>query len=869
MIKKRYIAIALQISLIVLFSFGSTSYVQKETFDINFPLSLDSTTWADSLIRSMTLDEKIGQLFMVAAYSNKGKDHKEKLTKLIEDYNIGGLIFFQGGPHRQANLTNYYQSKSKVPLLISIDAEWGLAMRLDSTIKYPRQMMLGAIENDSLVYYMGRDIASQCKRMGIHVNLAPVVDVNNNPNNPVINSRSFGESKENVAKKGIAYMKGMQDNYVIANAKHFPGHGDTDKDSHKTLPIIKHSKERLNEVEFYPFRQLMKEGLGSIMIAHLYVPSLDSTPNVATTLSKKIVTDIVKNEIGFGGLVFTDALNMKGVSSYYKPGEVELKALLAGNDVLLFAEDVPTAVKKIKEAIDKDEISELEINQRCRKILLAKQWVGLDKYMPIRTENLINDLHKIEYEVTKRRLVENAITIAQNKDGLVPLRNLESLKIASVAIGVKTQNTFQNTLSKYKEVHHFSIRKKPTKSEVDKLLNELEEYNLVIISVHKTNRSPVYNFGVTGETIELIDKIAKDKKTVLTLFANPYALNKFYKPEKIEAVLLGYEDTELSQDYAAQAIFGGIAARGTLPVSTNDFAIGSGHKILSPIRMKYTIPEDMGLNELDLMDIDDIAMQGVAEQAYPGCQVLVAKEGAVIYHKSFGHHTYEEKREVQLDDIYDLASITKIGASLAAIMKLEGDGVINLDSTLGHYIPNIVDTTPYKDLVLREILAHQSGLVSWIPFFYQTLHKGEPKFDIYSKAPSKTYNVRVAEDFYIVNNYKEEMIKRILATKLGEKKYKYSDLGYYLFQLIIEQHSGLQLNEFVDSVFYREMGMTTTGYLPRKRFSLDRIPPTEYDMLFRKQLIHGDVHDPGSAMIGGVGGHAGLFSNTNDLAKLM
>ncbi|MCI5055031.1 MAG: serine hydrolase, partial [Flavobacteriales bacterium] len=866
---KRYITLVVHIVVISIFAFGSTSYIQRDDAENDFPLQLDSTAWVDSLMNRMTLEQKIGQLFMVAAYSNKGPEHKKEISRLVEEYGIGGLIFFQGGPVRQAQLTNYYQSKAKIPLLISIDAEWGLAMRLDSTVKYPRQMMLGAIEHDSLVYEMGKDIATQCKRLGIHVNLAPVVDVNNNPDNPVINSRSFGESKENVANKGVAYMLGMQDNNVIANAKHFPGHGDTDKDSHKTLPIINHDKKRLEEIEFYPFRKLMEKGLGSIMIAHLYVPALDSTPNVATTLSKKIVTDLVKKEIGFGGLVFTDALNMKGVSSFYKPGEVELKALLAGNDVLLFAEDVPTAVKKIKDAIESEEISELEINERCKKILMAKQWVGLNDYRPVKINDLISDLHDVKYEVTKRRLVENAITIVQNKESLIPLRNLETIKIASVAIGEKSQNTFQNTLSKYTKVHHFAIRKKPAKAEIDKLMTNLKDYDVVIVGIHNTNKRPVYNFGVTKESISLIEQISRDKKTVVSLFANPYALNKFYKTENINSLVVGYEDTDLSQEYAAQAIFGGIAARGALPVSTDKFEFGTGHKILKPIRMKYTIPEDMGLNEIDLDGIDEIALQGVSNQAYPGCQVLVAKNGAVIYQKSFGHHTYEEKIDVKNDDIYDLASITKIGASLAAIMKMESDGLINLDSTLGHYIPHIVDTTPYKDLVLREILAHQSGLVAWIPFFYKTLHKGEPKFDIYSKAPSETYSVRVAEDFYIVNSYHDEMIKRILSTRLGEKTYKYSDLGYYFFQLIIEQLSGMKLNEFVDSTFYRELGMTTTGYLPRERFSLDRIPPTEYDMLFRKQLVHGDVHDPGAAMLGGVGGHAGLFSNANDLAKLM
>ncbi|MEK6614794.1 MAG: glycoside hydrolase family 3 N-terminal domain-containing protein, partial [Bacteroidota bacterium] len=276
-----------------------------------------SISWSDSVFNTLTPTQRIGQLFMVAAYSTAQTD-TSKIKRIIDSCGIGGLIFMQGEPTQQAALTNYYQSKSKVPLLISIDAEWGLDMRLAHTVRFPRQMTLGAIssEADTLIYFMGKEIAKHCKRLGIHVNFAPVADINNNPLNPVISSRSFGENKITVTRKSLLYMKGMQDAGVLAVAKHFPGHGDTDSDSHKTLPTITCSKERMDSLELFPFKKLFTEGVGGVMVAHLFIPAYDSSTNTASTLSPPIVTDLLKNELKFEGLIFTDALNMKGVSDY-------------------------------------------------------------------------------------------------------------------------------------------------------------------------------------------------------------------------------------------------------------------------------------------------------------------------------------------------------------------------------------------------------------------------------------------------------------------------------------------------------------------------------------------------------------------------
>jgi beta-glucosidase-like glycosyl hydrolase/CubicO group peptidase (beta-lactamase class C family) len=753
--------------------------------------------------------------------------------------------------------------------MVSIDGEWGLAMRLDSTVKYPWQMTLGAIQDDQLIFEMGVDIGEQCKRLGIHVNFAPVVDINVNPKNPIINARSFGENKENVARKGIAYMKGMQSVNVMANAKHFPGHGDTDKDSHKSLPTIKHTKARMDSVELYPFYQLIENGLASIMVAHLNIPAYNELANTATTLSKNVVTNLLQDSLGFKGLIFTDALNMKGVSTLYKPGIVDVKALLAGNDVLLFSEDVPLGIKEINKAIVAGEITREAVDQRCLKILRAKQWEGLNNYQEVEKENLLNDLNTRAYELLNKKLSEASLTVLKNENKLLPLKDLSQLKIASLSIGEGVVNEFQQTLSLYNQIAHFTIKKVAPNNTLA-LLDTLSTYNTIIVSIHKSNKNPWKSYQIGQATKDLIAKLTKDHKVILAVFANPYSLIGFNQIEKTAGLIMGYQNSVYAKKGVAQLIFGGIGANGKLPVSVSkQFKEGVGIVVEAINRFKYTEPEEVGINQSDLFQIDSIAINGITEHAYPGCQILVAKKGKVIYNKSFGHHTYDNKRAVVNSDIYDIASITKISASLLSLMKLQDEGKFDLNSTLYHYLSDLIpDTSAYANLVLREILAHQSGLQAWVPFYIKTMPKGVPNYSIYSLDSNETYPHRVAENFYINKYYPDTIFQRILRGPIKSKEYRYSDLGYYFMMKIIEKQTKMTLADFTAKI-YADMGMTTTGYRPRERFDLDRIPPTEDDKTFRKQLIKGDVHDPGAAMLGGVGGHAGVFSNANDLAKLM
>ena len=852
--------------LILIVSFLAFNF-QEDTSLLDPPFYDTDTVWVEQVMSSLNLEQRIAQLFMVAAYSNKGVSHQQEIENLITKYQIGGLMFMQGGPMRQLHLTNTYQSLSKVPLMIAQDAEWGLSMRIDSTIRYPWQMTLGAIQDVSLIYQMGLDIAEQCRRLGVHINFAPVVDVNSNPKNPIINNRSFGENPFRVAQHSLAYMQGLQDGDVMACAKHFPGHGDTDSDSHKTLPTINHSYEILDTVDLIPFKTLFDKGLGSVMVAHLHIPALDDTDSLASTLSSKVVTGLLKDTLAFEGLVFTDALNMKGVSQFYKPGEVDLKAFIAGNDVLLFAEDVPKAIEKIKEAIFNKAISEEEINSRCRKILMAKKWLGLDEKVHLNASDLIQDLNIKRYDVLNRKLVEKSMTVLQNIDDLLPLKRLDTLNIALVSIGEQS-NQFQQTLSNYASIKMFHLSEQHSDKERKNMLDSLAQYNLVLASVHKSNKHAWKSYHIHENTDLFLQTLALQSKVVLSIFANPYSISDLLMTYSFDGLLLAYQNSSEAQFYAAQLIFGGIGADATLPVSNKHFNEGFG-LITKPSRLKYDFPESLGIDSKLLADIDSIALDAIEKEATPGCQILAIKDGVVFYNKSYGHHTYKKNKVVENSDIYDLASLTKIIATVPALMHLEENGQIHLDSSLQHFI-SLSDTSNKKKLTVREILAHQSGLLSWIPFYKQTLEEdGSLRDTLYSTTYSDVFSVKVADGIFLHNSYPDSIMARILGTKLKPKTYKYSDMGFYIFKDIIEHKTNLPFQDFVSQQFYRPLGLKTMGFIPKNRFDSSRVVPTEFDYYFRSQLLQGDVHDMGAAMLGGVGGHAGLFSNANDLGVFM
>ncbi|WP_028887756.1 glycoside hydrolase family 3 N-terminal domain-containing protein [Tenacibaculum ovolyticum] len=822
--------------------------------------------WVDSLMNSMSVDEKIGQLFMIQAYSNKDKKHEQVIKNMIEKYHVGNLIFMQGTPGKQVVLNNKYQALAKVPLMIGFDGEWGLDMRLKNTYRFPWNMALGAISDKELLKETGKRIGEHCKRVGIHMNFAPVVDINTNPNNPIIGNRSFGERKENVTEKAIAFSEGMQSVGVLANAKHFPGHGDTATDSHHTLPTINFSEQRIDSIELYPFKKIFNAGVASVMTAHLSVPSLEPNAKLPTSLSRNVVTNLLQNKLGFQGLIVTDGLNMKGAANYSTPAEIDLAAILAGNDILLIPQDIPGSVKLLKDAILKGSLTEERLNFSVKKILKAKYLVGLNKYVPIATENLQQDLNSPYDEVLHRKLIKNSITVVKNKDSILPIKNLKDKKIAYVSLGSSKGKEFLKMLRNYKKIDVISDK------HLSVLIQKLEKYDLVIVGFHKSNKHPWKGYKFSNKDLVWLQEIARTKKVILDVFASPYSLLKLKSFENIEGVVVSYQNSKLAQELSAQALFGAFDLKGKLPVSiNNEFKEGEGLLIKGLHVFEYTIPEEAGISSEKLLIINKRIDTILKQKMTPGGQIFVARNGKVFINKSFGYHTGLKKRKVKKTDIYDLASLTKILASLPMIMKAEEDRRISLFSSLGDILPRFYDSN--KDtLMLKEILSHTARLPSWIPFYMNTRDEetGKNSIKYYRKKRTKKYNIKVARNLYLSKDYRDTIYKHIV--EIDQRKrvgYKYSDLGYYIFKEILEKKYKTPLNKLVDEEFYKSLGADRMTYLPLRKFDRSEIVPTERDSYYRNQLVHGYVHDMGAAMLGGVGGHAGLFANANDVAKIM
>ena len=851
---------------------GMAGFSQTQTADTTsvpvFQKAL-ATHWVDSVFNTLDKNQRIAQLIFVAAYSNRGIAHETEITDLIRKYGIGGLIFFQGTPHKQVMLTNFYQSQSKVPLMIAIDGEWGLAMRLKHTIHFPYQMALGAVSDNRLIYEMGREVGRELKRIGVQMNLAPVVDINNNPDNPVINYRSFGMDKKAVAAKGIAYMKGMQDEGILATAKHFPGHGDVNSDSHKTLPVVPFSRQRLDTLELYPFQQMINAGVGAVMSAHLYVPALDATPHLPSSLSKKIVTGVLKDSLGFKGLVISDAMNMKGVTKYFPAGEADAKGMIAGNDILEFVQNVPLAIKMIRKAIDKKEITWSDINHRVKKVLAAKYWAGLNHWKPIDTTNLLNDLNPPSAKILNRKLIRASLTVLRNEDSILPVKNLDKQRIAALAIGSGKQTEFQKMLAKYTRTTDFFWTKND--STPDSVWQaRLKNYNLVIIGITHMSQYPQRHFGITPQMLAFLQKVMASHRTIVTVFGNPFSLNKMPGIEKAQGLILTYEDSPLFQNLAAQLVFGAFGAQGTLPVRLDKFPLHFGIKFPSLGRLAYTLPEEEGMNSAYLnKTIDSIAQAGIAQKAYPGCEVLVARNGAVVFHKAYGYHTYYKRVKTDKNDLFDFASLTKVTAATLAVMKLYDEGKLKLDVPFSDYWPEWKHSNK-SQLTLREILAHQAGLKPWIPYYKYTKKKdGQFKRRIFRRDSSARFDVPVSPYLYLNKNYRKTMYKEIKKSPVSPvKKYRYSGLFFYIVPQLVKNMTGIDFETFLKSNFYHPLGAYNLTFNAYRHYPLQDIVPTEIDRFFRDWAIHGYVHDEGAAMMGGVSGNAGLFGTANDLAKL-
>ena len=838
--------------------FSVVSFAQKKS-------NLSQEVWVDSVYNQLSFEERVGQLFMVAAYSNKDEAHNKSIDKLVEENKIGGLIFFQGGPVRQAKLTNRYQAKSKVPMFIGIDAEWGLSMRLDSTYRYPWNMTLGAVQDMKLIEKAGNQMAKQSKRMGIHFNFAPVVDINTNPKNPIIGNRSFSETKENVTLRALALMKGLQDEGVFATAKHFPGHGDTSTDSHHTLPVVKFDKNRLDDVELYPYKELIKNGLTSVMVAHLNVPSIEPRENYPTSISYNVVTNILKNELQFEGLIFTDALNMKGASNFKKPGDIDLEAFLAGNDVLLFAENVPVAIKKFNEAKKDGRLTEERLAYSVKKILAYKYKANLHNYQPIALENLYNDLNAVEFEALNYQLYENAVTVIKNDTKSIPVAQLDKEKIAYVKLGNDSSDVFLTQLKNYANVTEI------TSKNLDSVLVELQDYTKVIIGYHKSDGA-WRNHNLTFRELLWINQIGKQNDVILTFFTKPYSLLTIKNFESIETIIVGYQNNAISQTVVPQVIFGAIGSKGKLPVSIEEhFKVNEGIETLAIQRLGFEIPENVGMDSKILTKIDSIAKFAIDKKMTPGLQVVVARKGKVVYQKSFGNHTYDDgAAKVQNTDLYDIASLTKIIGTLPNVMQEFDKGNLTLETKLKAMLP-VFKGSNKEDATVLDMLTHQARFQPWIPFYKATLDSlNKPSEKYYRTRPTVEFQLKVAEDLYLRRDYNDTILKVIANSELLPKKqYKYSDFSFILFKEYLERENGKSLEYLAENNFYKHLGATSLTYNPLHKFDKSVVIPTENDNYFRYQKVHGYVHDMAAAMQGGISGHAGLFSNALDIAKVM
>ncbi len=826
--------------------------------------------WVDSVMRSLSPDERIAQLIMIRSFSGREKRYYDSIAQIIRQYNIGGVCFFKGTPTTQAIASNQYQKSAKTPVLVAIDGEWGLGMRLDSSMSFPRQLALGSVGDPDLIYRMGIEIGRQLRRIGVHMNFAPVADVNNNPRNPVINFRSFGEDPDRVSRHSMAYIRGLQDAGVMAVAKHFPGHGDTNSDSHYTLPVIKKPLTEMQEIHLPPFKTAIDSGVAGIMVAHLAIPALDPGNNAISSLSPVMVNGLLINQMGFDGLVITDGLEMKAIADFVHRDSVEIKALLAGNDILLLPVSVPRALVNIRKAIAAGILPPDLIDEKCRKLLRYKYRAGLNTYKPVETRNVIRDNNTPEAELLRRQLIEASLTLVRNKNNLVPLQRPDTLQIATLTFGQVSPDIFHQRFDQYAKADHYYLTATANIATSDNLLRTLDRYDMVIVAIRRTTQNPSSNYGVSRQIQQFAEALSAKTRVVLIHFGNPYALAGFAPATGFESLLLAHSDESLTADLSVQALFGAIEVRGIMPVSVAGIAAAGEGLLTQPLgRLSYTTPEAVGVSSDWLRKADSIALDGIARKAFPGCRILVAIDGRVIYDKGLGFHTYDKNIQVQLNDVYDIASLTKITATTLALMRLSGEGAFDIDRKMSYYLPSLAATNK-GNLLIREVLAHQARLQAWIPFYRYTLKPTGPDTTYYRTKPIQGYGIEVAHNLFLRSNYPGIMADTMARSKLRDRQqYLYSDLGFIWLKEAIEKITGEPYDAYLAKTFYKPLGMRSTVFNARLHMPLSRIVPTEQDKEFRMQLLHGYVHDPAAAMMGGVAGHAGLFSTAHDLATFM
>ena len=869
---KHTLDMSAKLSQLILLLTGFSAYAQHQ---LPFDLGAPQKQWVKEMLNTMTLDQKIGQLFMVHAYAQGDKKQEDAVRVQITKYHVGGLIFMKGSPQRQLQLTQAYQKASQIPLLIGLDAEWGLAMRLKSAFAFPWMMTLGATQSTDLCYRMGREIGRQCKRIGVHINFAPVMDINNNDQNPIIGTRAFGSDKYLVARLGEAYIRGLQDAGVMASAKHFPGHGNTNQDSHKTLPTIRGTASEIENMELFPFRQVLAS-VHSVMVGHLLVPAYDrKTP---ASLSSKVIRQLLQQKMRYRGLVITDALNMQGVARDYKPGEIAVQAFEAGNDILLFPSDLKASVHAIHSAIKRGDISIKEINRRVARILAAKYWCGLNRRKILAIEGLEERLHAVKNRVIERQIYESAITLLSNPKRLLPLNPKK--KTGVIFLGSPPSFAYKNTLNSlgidWENLGSFEPKNfKPSqwRGKLKRLKRNIQQFDQLVIVVLKGSQNPWIDQKLDKREQQLITTLtAAHPKVVLNMMASPYAL-KTLPPLQDIPILLSYQSSSTSQYVSSQMLFGALPIRGKLPISLGKrFHFGQGVTTSKSI-LGLSFPNAEGLDSVALSRVSDYIRAAIREKAAPGAQLLVIRHGNIVLHEAYGSFTYKNEKKVTLKSLYDVASLTKILASTPLVMKMIEDFDISLTAPLSQIHPPLRGTN--KDsMTLKEMLSHTAGLQPWIPFYKKTIdsitQKVIPHF--YSEVQTDTLSVSVAKNFFTHSRWSDTIKNTIYESPLLPRPhhYKYSDLAYYIIQDIIEHRYRKRMDTLFGAYFIEPLGLQNMSYTPSRFFPSERLVPSQEEDAFRpKGSIIGYVNDEGAAMLGGVSGHAGLFSNARDVGVMM
>jgi beta-N-acetylhexosaminidase len=819
-------------------------------------LNNNQKKWVDSIYSSLTLEEKVGQLFI--NWVSPERSNFDEIKELVVKDKIGGLIFSIGTTSSHIEWLNKFQSLSKTPLLITMDAEWGPSQRLSDVFAHPWNMTLGAIEDNTLVQEISKRMAEQNKALGINYNFSPSVDVNNNSKNPIIGNRSFGEDPVNVYEKAKAYIKGHNEVGIFTSIKHFPGHGDTDKDSHKTLPVINGDMDRLNSIELYPFKKLIDDNLAqSIMTAHLSVPAIDK--KYPSSLSDKTINKLIRNDLGFDGITVTDALDMKGVLQ--DPNiNVDLRAFEVGNDIILMSTDVSLGIKLISEKIKKGKIATEKLEKSVKKILSLKAKSGLLSFKEIESHNILNKVNTDKDTLLYSKAMESAITLLKNKSDIIPLHN--NKKYLHVSFG-SSSKYLNDQLNLYNKIDSFDS------DDYSSLFQKLD-YDGIIVSYHGSSSSPYASNIIPIDISEIIKKISVNNKVILSLFLNPYSLNSFDSTDSFDAVIVGYQNNLISQEIMADLLFGIRSFKGKLPVSNNFYKVGAGIKSNKKNILGFSRPSYEGFDSKKLLLLDTIAHNAIDSMMTPGIQMLVSKNGKIVFNKSYGYHTYEKKTKLENSHIFDLSSITKIAATMPLVIQEYENGNLNLDTTLSNLFPNNI-TGNKSNISIKEMLSHYARLRPWIPFYEETLNKKEkPRSRFFKSKIRSSFSVPVSENLYLKNNYREKIFQSIIESELIDNlEYRYSDLPFYFLKFWFEDLYGKPFDVIANDRIFKKLNLKRTLFNPYKEIPLTQIVPTEDDDFFRYSKLHGYVHDEGAAMLGGVSGHAGLFSNSYDLAVIL